>query len=187
MPQMRDNKEPTWSQHGTQMDPQMVPGGAILDEFCPQDPPQTWKLVSGKGVRVLTILMYHHLAHCIEKVTEQPAKASSPGITAPNPHSHNCRCRLYPLHAGCASIPIFIIVSIIIIIIIIMQMSIVGWNIVSWSSLIQDVVALRLRAGKLGVGRAELQRCKIIPPIEGEESLSVRVYKASCKRGGART
>ena len=45
----------------------------------------------------------------------------------------------------------------------------------------------RVRAGRLGVGRAELQRCKIIPPIKGEESLSVRVYKASCKRGGART
>ena len=85
------------------------------------------------------------------------------------------------------SVAIFIIISIITIIIIIMQMSIVGWNIVSWSSLIQDVVALRLRAGKLGVGRAESQRCKITPPIEGEESLSVRVYKASCKRGGART
>ena len=86
------------------------------------------------------------------------------------------------------SVAIFIIISIIImIIIIIMQLSIVGWNIVSWSSLIQDVVALRLRAGKLGVGRAELPRCKIIAPIKGEESLSVRVYNASCKRGGART
>ena len=59
--------------------------------------------------------------------------------------------------------------------------------IVSWSPLVQDVEALRHRAGKLGVGRAELPRCKIIPPIEEEESLSVSVYKASSKRGGART
>ena len=53
--------------------------------------------------------------------------------------------------------------------------------------MVQDVVALRHRAGKLGVGRAELPRCKITPPIKGEESLSVRVYNASSKRGGART
>ena len=59
--------------------------------------------------------------------------------------------------------------------------------IVSWSSLIQDVVSLQNRAGKLGVGRAELPRYKRIPPIKGEESLSVMVYNASSKRGGART
>ena len=53
--------------------------------------------------------------------------------------------------------------------------------------MVQDVVALRHRAGKLGVGRAELPRCKITPPMEGKESLSVMVYNASSKRGGART
>ena len=58
---------------------------------------------------------------------------------------------------------------------------------VSWSALVLDVVSLQNRAGKLGVGRAELPRCKITPPIKGEESLSVMVYNASRKRGGART
>ena len=91
------------------------------------------------------------------------------------------------IHLVSVAIFIIISISIIIITISIMQMSIVGWNNVSWSPLFQDVVALRHRAGKLGVGRAELQRFKIIPPIEGEESLSVRVYNASSKRGVART